>query len=89
MTAWTDEMKHAAMADAAIVCMQATRIAELESALRPFAAVSGVGVPRISISPIVDRLWSYHDSRADYTHEITRAHVNEAARVLGLTPVSK
>ena len=37
MSVWTDEMKRAAMADAATVCKQAERIAELEAALRPFA----------------------------------------------------
>jgi hypothetical protein len=40
-------------------------------------------------SATIDRLWSYHDSRADYTHEITRAHVDEAARVLKSTPENK
>lgn len=34
MTVWTQEMKHAAMADAAVVCKQAERIAALEAALR-------------------------------------------------------
>ena len=33
MTVWTDEMKSAAMADAATVCEQAARIAELEADL--------------------------------------------------------
>jgi hypothetical protein len=61
------------------------RVAALEAALRPFAAISGVGAPRMKIDPTVDRLWSYHDSRADHTHEITRAHVDEAARVLKST----
>ena len=37
---WTDEMKSAAMADAATVCKQATRIEELEIAVR--AALSFV-----------------------------------------------
>lgn len=60
----------------------AARIAELEAALRPFAAIAGVGAPRIKIDPAVDRLWSYYDSRADHQHEITRAHINEAARIL-------
>jgi hypothetical protein len=34
VTVWTDEMKSAAMQDAATVCKQADRIAELEAALR-------------------------------------------------------
>ncbi len=34
MTVWTQEMKSAAMKDAATVCKQADRIAELEAALR-------------------------------------------------------
>lgn len=34
MTVWTQEMKHAAMADAAMVCKQAARIAELEAEAR-------------------------------------------------------
>lgn len=33
MTVWADDMKRAAMADAATVCKQADRIAELEAAL--------------------------------------------------------
>lgn len=66
-------------------CTCCQKVRKLEAALRPFAAISGVGVPRIKIDPTVDRLWSYHDSRADHTHEITRAHVDEAARVLKST----
>lgn len=58
------------------------RIAELEAALRPFAAIDGVAVPRFKVDPAVDRLWSYYESRTDTQYEITRAHIIEAGRVL-------
>ena len=79
---WTDAMKAAAMKDAAMVCKMTDRIAALEAALRPFAAIDGVAVPRWKIEPEQDRLWSYFESRTETQYEITRAHIIEAARVL-------
>jgi C4-dicarboxylate-specific signal transduction histidine kinase len=64
----------------------AARIAELEAALRPFAAIDGVAVPRMKMDPAIDRLWSYFESRTETQYEITRAHIIEAARVLGKNP---
>jgi hypothetical protein len=63
--------------------MHRDRIAELEAALKPFALIDGVAVSRIrGLPPADDRLWSYYDSRSEVQHEITRAHIIEAGRVL-------
>ena len=50
---WTDEMKSAAMADAATVCKQAERIAELEQDNRLLAA--SVEALRAELGAIADR----------------------------------
>ena len=78
-----DLIDHLRPASAKIVEKDA-RIAELEAALRPFAAIQGIAVPRIALPPEKDRLWSYYESRTDTQYEITRAHIENAARVLGL-----
>lgn len=78
----SDERYQSDHTDSPVIAEKDRRIAELEAALKPFAAVAGIGAPRIKIDPTVDRLWSYYDSRAEHQHEITRAHLNEAARVL-------
>ena len=60
----------------------AREIVSLREALRPFAAIHGIAVPRMQVAPEHDRLWSYHDSRQDVTHEITRAHIIAASAAL-------
>lgn len=67
-----------------LACHYRQRALMAEEALRPFAVVSGVAVPRIAMPPESDRLWSYYESRTETQHEITRAHVDHAASVLGL-----
>ena len=79
---WEQGCRHMSDADNGCRICADKRIAELEAALRPFAAIDGIAVPRMKVDPERDRLWSYYDSRTDTQHEITRAHIIEAGRVL-------
>jgi hypothetical protein len=65
-----------------VIAEQRARIAELEDALRPFAAIDGIAVQKMKLDPARDRLWSYYNSRTDTQYEITRQHIIDAGRVL-------
>lgn len=60
MTVWNDDMKRAAIKDAAMVCKQAERIADLESALREARGMlrsCGWDEPEAYIDPELKASW--------------------------------